>query len=270
MLKKCLKYDLKETFKLWWAFGITAIVLATVTGVLFGAVMSFIESTYVTLFFLPLPLFWFLTVLFMGLACITPYIRYYKNFFGKESYLTFTLPVKRSTLFGSKVLSGLLYNALSSILPITCLLGSTVLVSLLSSFPNSDVLSVEYLPVLVVLLLYGLLILGILLTSVLECYLIITFCGVYFKKYSLFIIIAAFYLLGNFGSILSMIPIGSLFLFIGGAVGLSNAGVLSMGPLQYVSLEILGVSLLAIIFVIVTLLLAFLNLELLERKLNVT
>ena len=67
-----------------------------------------------------------------------------------------------------------------------------------------------------------------------------------------------------------MIPIGSLFLFIGGAVGLSNAGVLAMGPLQYVSLAILGVSLFAIIFVIVILLLAFLNLELLERKLNVT
>ena len=42
------------------------------------------------------------------------YMRYYKNFFTDEGYLTFTLPVKRIDLLNSKILSAFITNAATS------------------------------------------------------------------------------------------------------------------------------------------------------------
>lgn len=42
-------------------------------------------------------------------------VRFYKNFFTDEAYLTFTLPVKRSTLFNSKLLTAFIFNTATGI-----------------------------------------------------------------------------------------------------------------------------------------------------------
>ena len=42
-------------------------------------------------------------------SSILPIVRFYKNFFTDEGYLTFTLPVKRSTLLLSKLTSGIIW-----------------------------------------------------------------------------------------------------------------------------------------------------------------
>lgn len=267
MFKKCLKYDLKETFKMWWPFVITSTITAGITGILMGfVVLNDASDPILALLTLPATLFWFLTVILIFVGYIIPYIRYYNHFFGKERYLTFTLPVKRSTLFGSKVLSGFLYTLLSVVIPIVLL--STIFI-LFSYFSDPQGLSEQLFEPFALAIVYLVLGVGGLLMSLLGSYLVITFCGVFFKKYSLFITIAAFYLLGNFGSFLLVLPMLSVFTFIGGAAGLWELGVVSVGDFKAGLLFLLALALTAVIMALINLLLAFLNMELLERKLNV-
>jgi len=55
-----------------------------------------------------------LAVIAVAVYSVAPYLivlyRYYQNFFTDEGYLTFTLPVKRYTLFNSKLLTALIFN----------------------------------------------------------------------------------------------------------------------------------------------------------------
>ena len=61
------------------------------------------------------------TVIFIG-------IRFYRNFYTDEGYLTFTLPVKRSTLFFSKVLSGTIFLVGTTLVVITSLILALLMV----------------------------------------------------------------------------------------------------------------------------------------------
>lgn len=107
MLKKVLKYDLSSIFKYWW-IGAAACLALSVLGT-FG--LNFINSEKE----IPVAIEIFstisliLTVLgytaFLFLAEILLLVRYYKNFYSDEGYLTFTLPVKRLTLFNSKLIT---------------------------------------------------------------------------------------------------------------------------------------------------------------------
>ena len=82
MLKKCLKYDLRETFKMWWPFMLAGTAAAAVTGLLFGIMMTFGEdSSSVALASLPAMLFYILTIICIFVATVVPYIRYYTHFF---------------------------------------------------------------------------------------------------------------------------------------------------------------------------------------------
>ena len=122
MLKKCLKYDLAAVFRILW------ILLIIMLGAVLAAGVSMrvcIESAQ----FLgtephdPSPIIMFPVILgvfggyFSAIGCfiaavgcatvcsILTYWRVYSNFFTDEGYLTFTLPVKRSTLYLSKVIT---------------------------------------------------------------------------------------------------------------------------------------------------------------------
>ena len=50
--------------------------------------------------------------------CILAYMRFYKNLFTDEGYLTFTLPVRRSTLLLSKLVNALIFDAMYAVLMI--------------------------------------------------------------------------------------------------------------------------------------------------------
>lgn len=111
MLRKLLKYDLKSMFKYWWILALTSIA-ATVVGCVCNYVLySKIDQLpiYVSLFL------GFTSVLAIFIIFVFPlaseifiHFRFYKNFFTDEGYLTFTLPVKRSQLLNSKLISGLI------------------------------------------------------------------------------------------------------------------------------------------------------------------
>jgi hypothetical protein len=55
----------------------------------------------------------FALVMFLTLSQILVFIRFYKNFFSDEGYLTFTLPVKKTDLINSKLLTAFIFNLLS-------------------------------------------------------------------------------------------------------------------------------------------------------------
>ena len=112
MLKKLLKYDLRSVFRFWWIVALISVGMAVLGGfaqsILYDndipRVINVIASIVV----------FFSYFCMMGLAVLTQvllFIRFYRNFFTDEGYLTFTLPVKRETLLNSKVLAGFIAMA---------------------------------------------------------------------------------------------------------------------------------------------------------------
>ena len=122
MFKKLLKYDLRYVFKYWWLVAACSTILSVVGGVSLLVLMSDIprgESAGEILLTIASVIG---IILFgLGLAALTLgnmfFIceRFYRNFFTDEGYLTFTLPVKRSTLFNSKIITALITNLATSI-----------------------------------------------------------------------------------------------------------------------------------------------------------
>ena len=116
MLKKLLKYDFKAVMRFWWIAAAASTALAAVCGVCsdiryanesveaVAALMNMIEA----LAMMGIMAFVVLPVVLIG-------IRFYKNFFTDEGYLTFTLPVKLTDLIHSKLMMGVTVRLLSGV-----------------------------------------------------------------------------------------------------------------------------------------------------------
>ena len=106
MLKRLLKYDLKSIFKYWWIGAITTVGAA----ILGGFCINILESErsvpqsleYFVGMMLVIVVLCF--VAFAIMSEILMFVRFYKNLFTDEGYLTFTLPVKRSEILNSKLI----------------------------------------------------------------------------------------------------------------------------------------------------------------------
>ena len=122
MLKKCLKYDLAAVFRILWILLIIMLGAVLIAGVsmrvCFESVIFFsmndAEPNPAIVFPVFLGVFGgyfsaigcFIAAVGCATVCtILTYWRVYSNFFTDEGYLTFTLPVKRSTLYLSKVIT---------------------------------------------------------------------------------------------------------------------------------------------------------------------
>lgn len=114
MLKKLLKYDFKSVFKYWWIAAVSATALSVLGGF---CLKVLVDSTAEEAVFQPpevltvsSSLLLMLTIMalsaFSVISAILLFVRFYKNFFTDEGYLTFTLPVKRSTHLNSKLILG--------------------------------------------------------------------------------------------------------------------------------------------------------------------
>ncbi len=107
MLKKLLKHDFKALFKYWW---IVAVVTAGLSA-LSGKCITILESEKELPAILDasagiaLMLTYIGVIVFAVFSTVMIFIRYYKNLFTDEGYLTFTLPVKRSDILNSKLIS---------------------------------------------------------------------------------------------------------------------------------------------------------------------
>lgn len=147
MLKKLLKYDLQSIFKVLIIFYSLAIFFGVLTRVFLNIENSFMmlvigqicSGATIAMIF---------NILINNLMRL--WVRFKSNFYGDESYLTHTLPVKKETLYLSKFLSSLIALFVSffvisftlfvayyskenieflknSLLPLTSIYGSTII-----------------------------------------------------------------------------------------------------------------------------------------------
>lgn len=106
MLKKLLRYDFKSVFRYWWIAALSSLVLSIGGGSCLSILLSERElpTAVNVISVLALILVIFSYAAFSILTVILVFTRFYKNFFSDEGYLTFTLPVKRSSLLNSKLI----------------------------------------------------------------------------------------------------------------------------------------------------------------------
>lgn len=115
MLKKCLKYDLRAVHRIWWILAVTMVAASAVVAICIRALAQNMwnmteESSglevLITLFGGAGAMLGFIAmVACLSVSVILVYWRTYTHFYTDEGYLTFTLPVKRSTLYLSKVIT---------------------------------------------------------------------------------------------------------------------------------------------------------------------
>ena len=116
MLKKCLKYDLQSVSRIWWILAATMMGAALVAALSIRAFFQALENSESAGLMDVLSIFGILGAGLCLLAMVAGlvisvflvYWRTYTHFFTDEGYLTFTLPVKRSTLYLSKVLTSVI------------------------------------------------------------------------------------------------------------------------------------------------------------------
>ncbi len=117
MLSRLLKYDFRAILKYWWLAAVTSVGLAAIGGVC--AVIldnNFVQQiAFKTIAGLGLFLSILGMVAFTILSEILIYVRFYRHFFTDEGYLTFTLPVKRSDLLTSKLVSAMTVSVMTGI-----------------------------------------------------------------------------------------------------------------------------------------------------------
>lgn len=116
MLKKLLRYDFKAVLRYWWIAALTSFGLALLGSACIG-LLNF-EKDLPELVDVTASLGLFTVILgfsaFSILSIILIFIRFYRNLFTDEGYLTFTLPVKHSHILNSKLIMSCVMVILSS------------------------------------------------------------------------------------------------------------------------------------------------------------
>lgn len=118
MLRKLLKYDFVAILKYWGLAAAGSFLLSIICGLCFivldyEKVLPDVLTGTVTIL---LTIGFFGIMAFSALSNVIVFIRFYKNFFTDEGYLTFTLPVKKSQLLNSKLISGVSMTILSTLI----------------------------------------------------------------------------------------------------------------------------------------------------------
>lgn len=117
MFGKLLKHDFKAVFRYWWLL----LPAVPVLSVAIGLAIRLLLTTELAVGEYPIIhilLILFISFAFVALAAstmVTPIlslVRFYKHFYTDEGYLTFTLPVRRRTLFLSKIVNASIFNAM--------------------------------------------------------------------------------------------------------------------------------------------------------------
>lgn len=119
MLKKCLKYDFAALMRTWWILAISMLSAGVIAGLGFRFFSQCMvadnvnEGLAILSAFVALGSYFCILAMIMGMTVsfILIFWRIYTHFYTDEGYLTFTLPVKRSTLYLSKVISATVLQA---------------------------------------------------------------------------------------------------------------------------------------------------------------
>lgn len=108
MLKKLLRYDTRAMFRYWWIAALSCVVFACAGGGCLSILVSDREYPFFvnTMAGMGVALPFLGMMAFTILSYILVFLRFYRNFFTDEGYLTFTLPVGRHQLLNAKLISG--------------------------------------------------------------------------------------------------------------------------------------------------------------------
>lgn len=128
MLGKLIRHELKATGRVMLVF---YIVLAGLVGA--QALLSFLKIPFLQGMLIMLLIMAIVGVLLGTMVFMV--IRYYKSMFGREGYLTQTLPVKKSSLLASRLLVSIIWLVLSALMCFLSLLSLYWLYSVDSSLP---------------------------------------------------------------------------------------------------------------------------------------
>jgi len=267
MLKKLLKYDLKSVFSIWWILAVTLIGVAFV----FSLALGFLSDADGILVIVPIfsgLAYYFGIVVFSIGSMLLVYVRFYKNFFSDEGYLTFTLPAKRSELFLSKFLTGFITQLATisvifiSLFEIICFLPVSFKEDILPVFkeifvdPNLSSVAGWIIAIAVVVFLIALVSAAMNLLFVYFC---ITVGAIIAKKHKVLAAIGIYY---GANAVLSIAQ--TIFTFV---LNHGFAAVLSFEIDSYISIFLL-LSLVFVIFSAVTAVMYYLDLRFIKRKLN--
>ena len=305
MFKKCLKYDLQALRKIWLIAAAVMLPISLLGG--FGSFLYINGMVNVTAFesagemtvlqvltilsmlmgMFAMMIVIYAIAIFSGGTTIMLAIRYYTHFFTDQGYLTFTLPVKRSTQFWSKTVSGMLYllgtaivNAFAALcifagfaIPllanpeVSAELGFSDLFGVVTS---GDIIGVLY--AVIAILLFFLVIVAIQFISLMAEYLLITLAATLFRNHKLLSVIVAYF---GFGALLTAAYfVGYFFIVI---YFMLLVMFLVFGMMELVAIPILcWLAIYALLLIagaaLVTVGLTFANLTVnrLERKLNLS
>ncbi|MCR5591736.1 MAG: hypothetical protein K6F73_09430 [Lachnospiraceae bacterium] len=114
MLGKLLKHDFIATWKVTVAIDALVIILGIMTAVVVQTIPHLEDSIGMSLF-----TFSFIGIFYIGIIAasivtmIYLVVRYYRNLYTSEGYLTFTLPVKTDMIIHSKVITGSVWMLLN-------------------------------------------------------------------------------------------------------------------------------------------------------------
>ncbi len=118
MFVKVLKHDFKFMFK-YWPIAAAATLLLTAIGSACMVLLKLLEKEQSNFLRVVGTLGLILAIAALGIialfSTIMSCVRYYKNFFTDEGYLTFTLPVKKTDLLLSKVVSSVILQMASGV-----------------------------------------------------------------------------------------------------------------------------------------------------------
>jgi len=125
MFVNLLKYDMRSVWRIWWIMALSVLGMSVVGGVGLRIVLALIEADIFPFFiFLGFILVFACVMAIVASAVGTEllvFIRFYKNFFTDEGYLTFTLPVSRKDLLFSKTVNALIWTVAQAILMFICI-----------------------------------------------------------------------------------------------------------------------------------------------------
>ena len=119
MLKKCLKYDFEAVMRTWWIVALSMLGAAVIAGLGFRFFSQCMvaeevhEGLTVLAAFVAMGSYFCIMAMIIGMTVsfILIFWRMYTHFYTDQGYLTFTLPVKRSTLYLSKVIMATVLEA---------------------------------------------------------------------------------------------------------------------------------------------------------------
>ena len=117
MFAKLLKQDCKAMFKYWWILSVISFGVSIIGGIAYKIMMvPYTAHEYIQVAAIAIFIFSVIAVVALpAISQIMMFIRFRKNFFTDEGYLTFTLPVNKSQLLGAKTLTAFIFSVASSV-----------------------------------------------------------------------------------------------------------------------------------------------------------